>query len=387
MNHILSDMRIIELSAFIAAPLAGLTLGQMGAEIIRIDPEEGGLDYNRWPLSDEGRSLYWTGLNKGKKSVTLDLRSEKGRDQFRTLLKNSGENGGILLTNLVGPKWLSYDALKEVRPDLIMVSLTGHHDGKTAVDYTVNCALGFPSITGNATPETPINSVMPTWDAVAGTTLATGLLAAERHRNKTGEGQHVKLSLSDVGYSMMSHLGIMAEAQLTHEPRPAIGNHIFGTFGHDFFTKDGRKIMLVALTKRQWQSVKQVTNIDIQMAELEKNNHVDLDIESSRYALRDEISEAIGKWVVQKNLQEIADIFDAEGICWGVYQTFKQMAVEDSRASLQNPLFEEIYQDGVGTIKAAGSALEFSNFERASVKVAPKLGENTVEILKIFQAE
>ena len=167
MYQILAGMKIIELSAFVAAPLAGLSLQQLGAEIIRIDTEGGGLDYRRHPLSDEGTSLYWTGLNKGKKSVTLDLRNDTGREKFYHLLKNSGDDGGILLTNLGGAEWLDYSALKKIRPDLILVSLTGHHDGKIAVDYTVNCAVGFPMVTGNATEDTPINSVMPVWDAVA----------------------------------------------------------------------------------------------------------------------------------------------------------------------------------------------------------------------------
>jgi 2-methylfumaryl-CoA isomerase len=66
MYDVLSGMRILELSAFIAAPLAGLTLSQLGADVIRVDPEGGGMDYKRWPLSDDGTSLYWAGLNKGK---------------------------------------------------------------------------------------------------------------------------------------------------------------------------------------------------------------------------------------------------------------------------------------------------------------------------------
>ena len=87
-----------------------------------------------------------------------------------------------MLTNLTGPNWLAYEELKKVRPDLILVSLTGHYDGSAAVDYTVNCAVGLPYATGNATPDAPVNHVLPAWDLVAGMTLATGLLAAERHR-------------------------------------------------------------------------------------------------------------------------------------------------------------------------------------------------------------
>ena len=120
MYDILSGMRVIELSAFVAAPLAGLSLAQLGADVIRVDPPGGGMDYKRWPLSDSGTSIYWAGLNKGKRSVALDLKQEEQRETFRQLLKSSGEDGGILLTNLTGPNWLEYEELKKVRPDLIL---------------------------------------------------------------------------------------------------------------------------------------------------------------------------------------------------------------------------------------------------------------------------
>jgi 2-methylfumaryl-CoA isomerase len=79
MNRLLDDLRIVELSAFVAAPLAGMTMAQMGAEVIRIDRIGGGVDFSRWPVTKEGRSLYWAGLNKGKRSVALALGRPEGR--------------------------------------------------------------------------------------------------------------------------------------------------------------------------------------------------------------------------------------------------------------------------------------------------------------------
>ena len=79
----LDGITIIEVSAFVAAPFAGLNLAQMGAEVIRIDPIGGGLDYKRWPITDDGKSLYWNGLNKGKKSLTLNVRDPRGEKLSR----------------------------------------------------------------------------------------------------------------------------------------------------------------------------------------------------------------------------------------------------------------------------------------------------------------
>ena len=162
----LAGLRIIEVSSFVAAPLGGMTLAQLGAEVIRIDPLGGAPDTTRWPLSPGGKSLYWAGLNKGKRSVTLDLRSAEGQRTVADLVARSGPDGGILLTN-AGYPWLSYDALRDARPDLIHLRITGGHDGTPAVDYTVNAGIGFPLATGDEAPRARSTTCSPpgTWPA------------------------------------------------------------------------------------------------------------------------------------------------------------------------------------------------------------------------------
>ena len=119
MNRILAGLRVIESSAFIAAPYAGMTLAQLGADVIRVDPPGGGLDYRRWPVTDAGASLYWAGLNKAKRSVCIDIRKPEGRDLLAALIAAPGETGGIFLTNLPAPAPVDYDTLRAParRPD------------------------------------------------------------------------------------------------------------------------------------------------------------------------------------------------------------------------------------------------------------------------------
>ena len=101
MNGILKGLRVIEGSAFIAAPSAGLTMAQMGAEVIRFDPIGGGLDYRRWPVTANGESIYWAGLNKGKKSIAVDIRNPRGRDLLTNLICQPGNNNGISCGNTI----------------------------------------------------------------------------------------------------------------------------------------------------------------------------------------------------------------------------------------------------------------------------------------------
>ena len=99
MYQLLSGLRIVECASFIAAPSCALHLQQFGAEVIRIDPIGGGPDFRRWPLSPEGRSFYWEGLNKGKRSVAIDLSRPEGRTLATDLITAPGEGGGMFVTN------------------------------------------------------------------------------------------------------------------------------------------------------------------------------------------------------------------------------------------------------------------------------------------------
>ena len=96
---VLGGLRVVEGSAFVAAPLGGMTLAQLGADVIRFDQIGGGLDHQRWPLAADGQSLFWAGLNKGKRSIQLDLRSPDGRELAVALVTAPGEQAGLFLTN------------------------------------------------------------------------------------------------------------------------------------------------------------------------------------------------------------------------------------------------------------------------------------------------
>src|SRR5260370_28273508 len=222
---ILSGLRIVEMSAFVAAPLSGATLAAMGADVIRVDPPGGGVDIGRWPLH-RGRSLYGAGINQGRRSVAIDTRHEAGQEKVAKLITAPGEGGGIFLTNLAVSGWNSYDKLKKLRGDLVMVVITGNRDGSPAVDYTVNAALGFPFVTGPEGTEGPVNHVLPAWDAMTGFLTSTAILAAERHRRLTGEGQLVELSLSDVWLALAGHLGLIGRAALEMERHTPLVHHV-----------------------------------------------------------------------------------------------------------------------------------------------------------------
>src|SRR5215831_14495200 len=115
----LRGLRVVEGSAFVAAPLGGLALAQLGADVIRFDTIGGGLDYKRWPVTDDGVSLYWAGLNKGKRSIAIDLSNPAGRELATTLITAPGDDAGIFLSNFPESGWLADTRLRERRADLV----------------------------------------------------------------------------------------------------------------------------------------------------------------------------------------------------------------------------------------------------------------------------
>jgi 2-methylfumaryl-CoA isomerase len=381
MAGVLDGLRIIEGSAFVAAPLGGMTMAQLGADVIRFDPIGGGLDRQRWPVTADGKSLFWAGLNKGKRSIQVDLASPAGRELVSALITAPGPDAGLFLTNFPARGFLDYEELTAQRRDLIMVNIVGNYDGSSAVDYTVNPATGFPWATGPRNLAVPFNHLLPAWDAITGALATTALLAAERSRSRTGEGQYVRIAVSDVAFWMVGNLGKIAEVQINHHERAKDGNYLYGAFGRDFATKDGHRVMIVALTLRQWRNLIEATGLEAAFESIARLTDVDLDQEGGRFAARELIGATLKPWVLSRTLDEVRDTFDLHGVSWGPYQTFTELVEKDPRCSTANPMFSEVQQPGIGTYLMPGTPLAFSDAERLRAAPAPVLGEHTDEIL------
>ncbi len=381
MAGILEGMCIVEGSAFVAAPLGGMTLAQLGADVIRFDPIGGGLDYRRWPVTEQGNSLFWAGMNKGKRSIQVDIRKRQGKELLTALISRKGVDRGIFLTNFPERGWLAYEALKEKRNDLVYINVLGDRKGGSALDYTVNCAVGFANANGRLENDDPANYLLPAWDNIAGQMAAVALLAAERHRRLKGEGQLVKIALKDVALATTGHLGNIAEVSINRHERERVGNYLYGAFGRDFLTRDNERVMIVGLTPRQWKGIKASMKIEQAIAELETRLGVDLDEEGERYRAREAIAQLIEPWFAQLKYSEIVPVFDEHGVCYGPYRSFKQMVDSDDDCSLDNPLFTMVDQPGIGQYLMPSSPIRFAQIENLSAAPAPLLGEHTDQIL------
>ena len=380
-NGILNGLCVVEGSAFVAAPLGGMTLAQLGADVIRFDPIGGGLDYQRWPVTQDGASLFWDGLNKGKRSIQIDIRRPEAQELLSALITRSGEDQGVFLTNFPASGWLSYERLKERRDDLIYVNIIGDRNGGSAVDYTVNCAVGFADITGPEGYAEPVNALLPAWDNITGQMAATSVLAAERHRSRTGEGQLITLALKDVALATAGHLGNLAEVEINGSDRKKAGNFLYGAFGKDFLTIDGRRVMIVGLTPKQWRALVTVTGSSDEMDGIAAKTNLDLSEEGARFIARYEIASVLAPWFEARSYRQVAELLTKAGVCFGPYQSFRQLLTEDVDCSTDNPLFERVTHPATGTYLTPSSPIRFGLSDNLKSLAAPKLGEHTDQIL------
>ncbi|WP_168787869.1 CoA transferase [Paraburkholderia aromaticivorans] len=382
MYQLLHGMRVVECASFIAAPSCALHLQQMGAEVIRIDPIGGGPDYRRWPVSEGGSSFYWEGLNKGKKSIAIDLSSAQGRELATQIITSPGQDSGLFVTNFPQGGFLAHDVLRKRRADLISARVMGWNDGESAVDYTVNAAVGVPLMTGEpVNGDKPVNHVLPAWDLMTGAYAAFALLAAERHRRDTGEGQEVLLPLSDVALTSLGHMGQIAEV-LTQGDRPRMGNALFGAFGRDFMTVDGHRIMVVAITARQWSGLVKVLELKSAVAQLESALQVSFARdEGTRFRHREVLFPLFERAIALRSVDDLKVGFSANGVCWSPYRTLQSALTDEPRFSTTGPLFQTLDHPSGHRYPAPGSAATFQGMQRQPIVRAPHLGEHTDQVL------
>lgn len=380
MTGILAGLRIVEGSAFIAAPLGGMTLAQLGADVIRFDDIQGGLDSDRWPVTKDGKSIYWAGLNKGKRSIAVDLRSPRGRELLTALITAPGEGAGIFTTNMPARGWLSYEELSKKRADLIALNIVGDRHGTANVDYTVNAITGFPLVTGPVGHQGPVNAVAPPWDLATAYAGAMAILAAERHRRMTGQGQRIVLPLQDMALAATSALGYLGEAVVNDVDRPRYGNEIFGTFGRDFKTKDGRWVMICIFSDRHVDALAEAGGFKEAFVRIEKEQGVDLKTDAGRWTSREALCAVIAPWVAALSAAEVSEKLRKAGALWSPYLSFRELS-RDRDAVQDNPMFTVLDQPGIGRYPVAATPLQFGALPREKPKTAPVLGQHTDEIL------
>lgn len=376
MQKPLAGIKVVDLSRFIAGPYCTMKLGDMGAEVIKIEtPERGDDSRALGPPFLNGESAYYMSFNRNKKSVTLNMREEKGKEILRKLISEADvfiENFRIGVTEKMG---LTYDDVKKIKEDIIYCSVTGYgHNSpyreKPSFDVMIQGEAGLMSITGF--PDGPPQRVgVAIADLLGGFHAVEGILLALLVRNQTGKGQFVDVSLMD---SIISILTYQAGNFLaTGEVPQRVGNrHPMITPYESFETKNGYVIFAVG-NQRLWENFIKVLgredlNEDPRFADMKSRNQNPAELK--------EILEEITR---TKNTDEWVEIMEKEGVPCGRIRTLDQV-LTDPHVDVREMVLEKEHPTA-GMIKLTGVPTKLSLTPGEVSAVPPTLGQHTDEVL------
>ena len=376
MQKPLTGLKVVDLSRFIAGPYCTMKLGDMGAEVIKVEtPDRGDDSRALGPPFLEGESAYYLSFNRNKKSITLNMRDEKGKEILRRLIADADvfvENFRIGVTEKMG---LTYEDVKKIKEDIIYCSVTGYgHNSpyreKPSFDVMIQGEAGLMSITGF--PDGPPQRVgVAIADILGGFHAVEGILLALLVRNNTGKGQFVDVSLMD---SIISILTYQAGNYLATGNAPQrVGNrHPMITPYESFETSDGYVIFAVG-NQRLWETfVKALNREDLN----EDPRFADM---KSRNQHPAELKEILEKITRLRTTEDWVQVMEDAGVPCGRIRTIDQV-LSDPHVDIREMVVEKEHPKA-GMIKLTGVPTKLSLTPGEVSSPPPTLGQHTEVIL------
>jgi len=378
MSQALTGVRILDLTHVLSGPFATMTLADLGAEVIKIEPLDG--EPTRRFLADdprhsiEGMGAYFIKLSRNKKSVAIDLKGEAGRQLFYQLVEHTDiviDNFSVGVVEKLG---VDYDRLARINPRIITCSITGFGATgpgryRTAFDQVVQAYGGGMSITGDDA-EKPIRAGLPIADLGGSLYGLVGLLTALYEREKSGKGQHVDIAMLDSQIAMLSYMATMYFLS-GEDPGPIGNSHFVHVPYNSFNTSDGH-IVITVIFDHFWQGLLDVLDCD----DLRKP---DYDHQPGRLADKTYIEGRVGEIFATKSSAYWLEKLEAKRIPCAPINTFSQ-ALSDKQVEYRNMVVDISHPNGQ-TTRAPGNPVKLSRSNDERFDAAPLLGQHTDEVL------
>jgi len=372
----LLGIRVLDLSRVLAGPYCTMLLADMGAEIIKLEIPGRGDDAREFPPFKDGQSLYYTNLNRGKRSITLNLKHPEGKRVFIELVKRCD----VLLENFrpgtMDRLGLGYEELKSVNPRLVYASIsgfgqTGPYSSRPGYDIIGQAMGGLMSITG--WPDSPpTRAGTAIGDILSALYTCIGVLAALRIRERTGEGQNVDVALVDSVYASLEN--IPQKVFVEGEVPGRIGNRYEFIYPYDSFeARDGWVIIGIA-NDVIWRRFLETTGLE----ELDDPMY---ETNPSRVDHHEPIRDAIRGWVSERSVEEVVSTLNGNGVPSCPIYDLKQ-ASEDPHIGDARKMTVEVEQPGLGRVKLLGNPIKMSETDPSPRGPAPPLGGDTDSVLR-----
>ena len=371
----LAGIRMLDLGRYQAGPRCALMFARMGAEVIKVEALKGDESRQNGPTV-RGQSAYWVQYNSGKKSLAIDLRTEKGKEVLTRLVKKSD----ILLQNFrpgtIDIMGFGYDVLKKLNPKIIMINASaygqyGPHKDKVGFD-PIGQAMGGMMYQSGLQGDPPTKTAFPLIDRITSLHATIGALAALWEREISGEGQAIDVSLADTGFTV-NEIPITAYLGNGHNPeRPTSYGGAENPLGGMYETSDGF-VIIAAGNDNIWK----------RMCEAVGKPEWLTDERFSTRAARAENGSAINgvlsSWFAEREMKEVVEYLSEHSIPCAPVNNVEQAANESHLH--EREILMEVPDPIAGKIHVAGKMIKFSRTEMV-VGSTPTVGQHTDEILK-----
>ncbi|MFC1920108.1 CaiB/BaiF CoA transferase family protein [Chloroflexota bacterium] len=367
----LEGLRVLDLSRFQACPLCGMVLGDLGADVIRIEEPRGAADRTWGQQGPDGETLLYKVIGRSKKCATLRINTPEGREILRELIKRSD----ILLHNYTPGAPIAaeveYERLKEVNERIIVAALSGYgqygpNAERPGFDGTAQARSGGMVLTGFPGDD-PIKTGTPFVDVSAGLFTTIAVLSALHHREKTGKGQAIDVSLFDTATFISQSMGTLLLHHFYGEVRKQIGNRGFHSYNTCLEAKDGW-VVLSIVTNSIWKRFTE----KIGRPEMADDPRFGSDMD--RFHNADAINEVVSKWVAERTTEELVKLCEEARVPCEPVQTIDQL-LTDPQVQARD-MVQQIEYPGLGKIPIAGLPVKMSLTPGSIKSHAPQLGEH-----------
>ncbi|MGB0554913.1 MAG: CaiB/BaiF CoA transferase family protein [Alphaproteobacteria bacterium] len=375
----LAGIKVLDVTANLAGPAAAMHLADFGADVIKVERPDGGDATRRFVPLIKGESSSFMMINRNKRGIAIDLKSEVGKDIFRRMVKGSDVLVENFLRETMPKLGLGYDDLKDINPSLIYLAVsgfgaTGPYSHRAGVDLIAQGMSGLMSVTGYGLDHPPLKSGAPICDVMTGMFGAMGVLAALQHRNNTGEGQFVDTSLFESGIAASFHQSSQYVA--TGKAPEALGNVHPLNGPYEVFKASDGWMTLSAGSDRHWQRLCKI----IGQEELGEDPRFAKTPE--RMANLDQVRDILAPHFILKTRAEWGPIFEKAGLPSGpILDTGEMHQNEQAR---HRGMIVEVEHSSVGKVDTLGPAVKLSKSPTSVRRAAPRLGEHGSEVLAEF---
>lgn len=375
MEQALKGLKVLDFTQVYSGPYCTLMLADMGAEVIKVEPIGKGDQTRNFPPFKDGVSGYYNYINRNKRSVTLNLKSEEGRAAALALAAKVDIVVENFSAGTIGKLGLGYENVKKVNPEVVFASLSGFgqygpYKNRLAYDAIAQAMGGLTSLSGE--PERPCKVTPALSDAITGIHMAYAVMVAAYHKLKTGKGQFVDVAMMDTVFSVLESSVVM-KTFLGKDPK-RLGNCSEIAVPYDVYpAKDGRAVIACASDSVFNKMAAAMGREDLLEDPRFASN-------PARVENRELVDQVLIDWCADKNVNDIVEILDQYKVPVAPIMTIDRL-VDDPHIAAREMIIEQ--EDPIlGKVRYPGNPLKLSGTPAQFTRCAPQLGEHSAEVLR-----